>query len=466
MFGKIEKTKWERSHLSLILILCLICVILSACSKKKDDPDADELELVSAASINTTASTEDSNKGIITEAYVNVRSSPETDKDNKIGTLAKGNSVEILEETDGWYKIQYKCDAGYAYVSSQFVNTDPNAAPETGEVVFTPLAKSTKGTVTKDGVLLRKTPEAAGDNKIKMMKKGDTVTVVETSTDWYKVQYKKTSSGFAYISTQFVSLSNAVDDAAFVAFGEKKKGTIVDNGVFVRKTPEVSELNKIKMLNKGDTVTVVAQASGWYKIQYKTSTGYAYISSQFVTFASDTSADTGFTPLPAKKKGTVNTNGVYVRKKPDTTKDSKIKMLAQGTSVTVVAQASGWYKIEYNKSSTGYAYIASQFVSLPADAATAEASIIDLAEPEKGTIAKKGVIVRSAPEISDKTKITTLKKGATVTVIGKSSEWCKIEYNTDTGYAYIAAQFVVTGVSSDTSSEPDTSSEADTSSHA
>ena len=62
----------------------------------------------------------------ITASALNVRSEPDSSKDNKVGLLSNGDMVEVLETgfgADGnWCKITFDCDAGYAYISMKYVS--------------------------------------------------------------------------------------------------------------------------------------------------------------------------------------------------------------------------------------------------------------------------------------------------------------------------------------------------------
>ncbi len=374
-------------------------------------------------------------KGTVNDTGVYVRKSPDTEKDTRLKMMEKGASVTILAQSDNWYQIEYKTSSGVAYIASKYVTVSSNTA--NASPTFTNLSQKTKGTVTEAGVYVRRSPNTDNSSRIELIKKGASVTVVAKADGWYKITYK-TTSGYAYIASQFVYLPS--DTSGFVNLPNKVKGTVNDNGVYVRKSPDTSAQSKIKMLEKGAAVTVVAQSGSWYKIAYSgTSSGYAYVASQFVTLPTDTS---GFTNLSAKVKGTVNDTGVYVRRSPDTSASSRIKLLEKGSSVTVVAQSDSWYKIAYSGTSSGYAYIASQFVTLSSSVTASPDSFVDLPKKVKGTVAKNGVYVRKSPDTSNSSRIKMLTKGATVTVVAQSAEWYKVEYNTSSGYGYIAAAFL------------------------
>ena len=380
--------------------------------------------------------------GSVTKNGVIVRSQPEIDEKTRLGSLKKGTSVNVIEQTGDWYKIEYKTDAGFAYVSSQYVTLDKKETTVTAVAAegFTALSQKLKGTVNDTGVYVRKSPDTEKDTRLKMMEKGASVTILAQSDSWYQIEYK-TSSGVAYIASKYVTVSSNAATAAptFTNLRQKTKGTVTESGVYVRRSPNSENSSRIELIKKGTSVTVVAQADGWYKITYKTTSGYAYIASQFVYLPSDTS---GFVNLEKKVKGTINDNGVYVRKSPDTSTQSKIKMLEKGAAVTVVAQSGSWYKIAYSGTSSGYAYVAAQYITLSSSVTASPDSFVNLPKKVKGTVAKNGVYVRKSPDTSNSSRIKMLTKGTAVTVVAQSSEWYKVEYNTTSGYGYIAAGFL------------------------
>ena len=61
----------------------------------------------------------------VTASSLNVRSAPDSSVDNKVGLLYTGDMVEVLETNLGngtWCKIAFDCDAGYAYVSMNYLS--------------------------------------------------------------------------------------------------------------------------------------------------------------------------------------------------------------------------------------------------------------------------------------------------------------------------------------------------------
>ena len=75
---------------------------------------------------------------VITATTLNVRSEPDSSKDNKLGKLAKGAKVTATGKADGWVQIQYGGQSGW--ISADFARLvtkeDEAATPATGDMVL------------------------------------------------------------------------------------------------------------------------------------------------------------------------------------------------------------------------------------------------------------------------------------------------------------------------------------------
>ena len=131
--------------------------------------------------------------GVTTET-VNVRKGPSTSYD-KIGKLASGTKVEIIDidSKTGWYKIKY--NNSYAYISNLYVNIQDSSTDST----------TTKTGVTTASVNIRKGPSTSYD-KVGKLASGTKVEIVGTDskTGWYKIKY---NNGYAYVSNLYVNIN-------------------------------------------------------------------------------------------------------------------------------------------------------------------------------------------------------------------------------------------------------------------
>ena len=110
--------------------------------------------------------------GKVTASSLNVRAGAGTGYD-KVAKLTKGTAVKVLDEKDGWYKIESGSVTGW--VSGEYIALDSD----------TPVVTSTAKTTAN--LKLRKS--AVSGSVITTMPKGSVVTVVEKGASWSKVEY-------------------------------------------------------------------------------------------------------------------------------------------------------------------------------------------------------------------------------------------------------------------------------------
>ena len=184
----------------------------------------------------------------------------------RLATLKKGTKVDIVaKSSNSWYKVKY--NKGYAYVYSQYINLN-----KTDDNIIESLFLCRGWCVVNHAVYIRKGANTTFD-KLGSLKKNAKVTIVaKTSNNWYKVKFNK---GYGYVCGQYINLNKTEDDFKYPATGT------VNSAVFVRKGASTS-YTKLGKLQKNDKVTILSKTTyGWYKINYKNTTGYVY--GQYIT---------------------------------------------------------------------------------------------------------------------------------------------------------------------------------------
>ena len=202
-------------------------------------------------------STPSENQGITT-ANVNFRKSASTSS-SIIETIPKNTTVEVVDKsTSGWYKVKYKGNTGY--VSKDYVKLNGSGSDDN-----TPPSSSEKG-VTSANVNFRKSASTSS-SIIATIPKNTTVEVVGKSTSgWYKVKYKGNTG---YVSKDYVKLNGSNSNTS-----SSNKGVTSAN-LNLRKSASTSS-SIITTIPKNTTVEIVSKlSSGWYKVKYKSYTGYA-----------------------------------------------------------------------------------------------------------------------------------------------------------------------------------------------
>ena len=297
-----------------------------------------KIALATLAMIPMTANNEyASNIGTVTASSLNVRSGPSTSY-TVVTTVKKNDKVNILQSSNGWYKIETSSGkqgwVSSSYISASNSNTNNSTNNNT---------QSNIAIVNTDGLNFR---NGAGTSYsiIKVLNKGEKVEVISESNGWSKVKH---DSRLGYVASQYI-------DKATTNYTIKEVNT---DGLNVRTGPSTSYAT-IGKLNKGTRVEVISESAGWSKINYNNKT--AYVSSGYLKAVSTSTPDTKpeDTTQQYKEIKVVNTDGLNVRKGPSTSYES-IGKIDKGTSVEVISESDGWSKINYKNTT---AYVATRYL--------------------------------------------------------------------------------------------------------
>ena len=125
--------------------------------------------------------------GTVTATSLNVRSGASTSY-SVIGKVTKGEEVEILSSSDGWYKIAYD-DNKIGWSSDDYISKN-----KIGKVTATSL-NVRSGASTSYSVIGKVT-------------KGEEVKILSSNDGWYKIEYSNTTG---WVSKDYISTSNSSD---------------------------------------------------------------------------------------------------------------------------------------------------------------------------------------------------------------------------------------------------------------
>ena len=351
-----------------------------------------------------------SNIGTVTASSLNVRSGPSTSY-TVVTTVKKNDKVNILQSSNGWYKIETSSGkqgwVSSSYISASNSNTNNSTNNNT---------QSNIAIVNTDGLNFR---NGAGTSYsiIKVLNKGEKVEVISESNGWSKVKH---DSRLGYVASQYI-------DKATTNYTIKEVNT---DGLNVRTGPSTSYAT-IGKLNKGTRVEVISESAGWSKINYNNKT--AYVSSGYLKAVSTSTPDTKpeDTTQQYKEIKVVNTDGLNVRKGPSTSYES-IGKIDKGTSVEVISESDGWSKINYKNTT---AYVATRYL----DKKSTNTEDTTQQYKEIKVVNTDGLNVRKGPSTSYES-IGKIDKGTSAEVISESDGWSKINYKNTT--AYVATRYL------------------------
>ena len=238
----------------------------------------------------------------ITASALNVRSGAGTTY-GKLGMLYRGATTSFDGEVNGWLRINYQGQTGY--ISKQYTSISGGATSggtTSGGDTATTSGGGRTGTVTASALNVR---SGSGTNYgvIGSLYRGDTATVVDESNGWYKINY---GSGTGWVCGSYLKVTGGSTGGSSTPAPAPSTSDSGESSTSFTGRVTASALNvrsgagtnygSIGMLYNGATVTVIGSASGWYKINYGSGTGWVcgeYISRSTSTGDPGGAAGTG-----------------------------------------------------------------------------------------------------------------------------------------------------------------------------
>ena len=135
--------------------------------------------------------------GTVTADSLNVRSGASTSH-SILGTVSKGNKVEIKDTQNGWHKISYKGNDGW--VSGKYISSSSDSSTSGSTSAGTAQSSKT-GTITANSLNVR-SGASTSYSILGVLSKGKVVTIYGESNGWYKISY---NGGYGWVSKTYVS---------------------------------------------------------------------------------------------------------------------------------------------------------------------------------------------------------------------------------------------------------------------
>ncbi len=163
------------------------------------------------------SSSNSSFKATVTASVLNVRSGPSTN-DIVISKINTGTEVEVLEESNGWYKVKLKngqvgwASAQYLSTNSMSDNQGSSNQDSSNEVNIS------KTGIVKADVLNIRSNLGTNNSIIGKLYNGESITVLSEQNNWYKI--KKSNGQTGWVSAQYISLNNDQQDSSNEATDE------------------------------------------------------------------------------------------------------------------------------------------------------------------------------------------------------------------------------------------------------
>ncbi|NGT78775.1 SH3 domain-containing protein [Clostridium perfringens] len=390
-----------------------------------------------------------------------------------IGSLKGGEKVNIINESNGFYKIEFNNSYGYVY--SKYISKD--GGDEKAQIVKQEEVKKEKvdeskkeaksttkaepivlairylnktGIVNVSSSLNVREGASTSSKVIGSLSGNSKVTIVGEEGAFYKIEYK---GSHGYVAKEYVkdvtenSNSNQgtqTPEKPSIPENTEKIGIVnVSSSLNVRERASISS-KVIGSLSGNTKVTIVGEEGAFYKIEYKGSHGY--VAKEYVKDVTESNNSNQGTQTPEKpsipesneKTGIVNVSSSLNVRERASTSSKVIGSLSGNTKVTIVGEEGAFYKIEYRGS---HGYVAKEYVK---DVTESNNSNQGTQTPEKPSIpenskktgvvtASKGLNVRKEANTSSKI-IGILNSGESVEIIGEENGFYKITYKGQEAY--------------------------------
>ncbi|NGT51979.1 SH3 domain-containing protein [Clostridium perfringens] len=409
---------------------------------------------------------------------LNVRQASTTNS-RIIGSLKGGEKVNIISESNGFYKIEFNNSYGYVY--SKYISKDGDsekvqvvkqeevkkekvdeakkeakATPKAEPVVLAVRALNKTGIVNVSSSLNVRNEASTSSKVIGSLSGNSKVTIVGEEGAFYKIEYKGSQGYVAKEYIKDVTESNnsnqgtQTPEKPSTPENTEKTGVVnVSSSLNVREGAGTSS-KVIGSLSGNTKVTIVGEDGAFYKIEYKGSHGY--VAKEYVKDVTESNNSNQGTQTPEKpstpesteKTGIVNVSSSLNVREGASTSSKVIGSLSGNTKVTIVGEEGAFYKIEYKGS---HGYVAKEYIK---DVTENNNSNQGTQTPEKPSTPenteKTGIVnvssslnVREGSSTSSKV-IGSLSGNTKVTIVGEEGEFYKIEYKGSHGY--VAKEYI------------------------
>ena len=204
-----------------------------------------------------------------------VRTGPSTSH-TILGSVRKGQVVQVTGEVQDWFKINYGGQTGY--ISKDYVSkggSDANAGQSNGQQNNNTTVQ-TDGTYVVNTTSLRvRTGPAAYHSVIGGVLNGQTLQVTGVENGWFKINHQGRTG---YVSSEYVKFVKGGTPSQPETSNPSSGAAIGDYYINVSalnvRSGAGTNYGVIGALSKGTKVQVLSEQYGWSKINYNGKTGY------------------------------------------------------------------------------------------------------------------------------------------------------------------------------------------------
>lgn len=274
--------------------------------------------------------------------------------------------------------------------------------------------------VYKDGSLNLRSGPGKNYDSIGYVKHGDAVDVYfgDSKTDfegeeWSHVKVERTGK-VGYVKTKYLSnepVSGGTASATTKVYVSKNGGSLK-----LRKGPGTN-YGVAGYVQHGQEISVESRGSTWSKVKVISTGKVGYIKTQYIYGSGSSSTGTKPTNPTSYQLGTISTKtsaGTVNIRKGAGTSYASVGKVSRGTLLKITGEDGKWYKVVTANGLTGY--VSKSYVSLGVSAQTTA-----------NLNMRKGAG-------SNYSRVTTLSKGASLTIYSVSGNWAYVKSGRNSGY--------------------------------
>ncbi|MFR5266632.1 SH3 domain-containing protein [Clostridium sp.] len=281
-----------------------------------------------------------------------------------ITVLPNNAVVNVIESSNGWYKVSYNGNIGWISAQYTTVVSNPSNNGNTVKPEEKPEVKPDGQTsvtkvqiISSIGLNVRTSPSTSG-SVITAIPNNAVVNVIESSNSWYKINYNGVTGWIYGAYTKVISSTG------------KPESNIPENNTPENNTPESkpeqNQAMKVKVnssiglnLRAGATtnsavitvlpnnavVNVIESSNGWYKVSYNGNIGWIF--AQYTTSITNNNSTSNNNNNNVSKIRVNSPIGLNLRTGAGTN-NSIILAIPNNGVATVLGSSNGWYKVNYN----------------------------------------------------------------------------------------------------------------------
>jgi probable enterotoxin D len=335
-----------------------------------------------------------------------------------IGSVLKGQTVNIYEEDNGWYKIDFTKDGlkKYGYVSKNYIlitqgslttnngnnqsgngNPGSNGSNNSGQTPGNGQQGSTekKGKVTNISTNLNvRSAASSSATVIAYLKNNTEVKINYEQNGWYNITFDNNKTGF--VSKTYIAIieapantipgngtsttpPNGTTPPATTTpppnTGQNNNTPTVQKGKVINISTSLTmrkgagtNYSAIAYLRNGTEVQIKSEQGDWYQVIAGDKEGYVsknYIQITSTQNNSSTGTNSGQTGINLKPATVINVSTNLNVRQGASTNTLVIGYLLNNASVKVISQASGWCNIEFTTNTgTKQGYVKADYIKI------------------------------------------------------------------------------------------------------